>query len=148
MLERFTDRLLSWAIVHFLMAAKVRQSLPLSSKNAGDKIIAVDGVSTINKSFKDVILVMLRESKNIFALMRFLENKYAVRTSDLASVGSSGRYDRQRLLVHRRQKIIDDKLEDIEAKENEASVGPEHNSDKESDDDSEGEFQPDSKDEE
>lgn len=129
-------------------------------RNVGDKIVAVDGVSTINKSFKDVILMLRESGKNKFAFMRFLENKYAVCSSDLASVGSAGRYaieelqkkfstDRQRLLVQRRKQLIEDTLEDVEPQESDDSVGDdEHNSDDESDDGSEGEFQPDSEDEE
>lgn len=127
-------------------------------RNVGDKIIAVDGVSTINLSFKEVILLLRKSGKNKFAFMRFLENRYTVCSSDLTSVGMTGRYaveelhrkfstDRKRLIVQRRQQVLEDdkKLEE----ESDGSVGPvESSSDEESDEGSEGSFEPDSDDEE
>jgi hypothetical protein len=102
--------------------------------------------------------MMLRESgKNKFAYMRFLENKYAVCENDLASVGTKGKYaieelqkkfttDRQRMLVHR--KHVDEEVEEaVEAGQEPADRGQE-DSDEESADGSEGEFQPESDDEE
>lgn len=131
-------------------------------RNVGDKIIAVDGVSTINKSFKEVILMLRESGKNKFAFMRFLENKYAVCSSDLTSVGYTGRYtveelqkkfsgDRQRLLARRRQKVVE---EDCRNKDNDdesdGSVGLRNSTDEDDSEDegSEGEFEPDSGDEE
>ena len=127
-------------------------------RNIGDKIIAVDGVSTINKSFKQVILLLRESGKNKFAFMRFLESKFAVCNSELTSVGSSGRYaieelkkkftgDRRRLLVQRKQQMLME--EDAKAKEEESdgSMDGEKSTDNESDEGSEGSFEPDSEDE-
>jgi Bromodomain/HMG (high mobility group) box/Chromo (CHRromatin Organisation MOdifier) domain len=127
-------------------------------RNVGDKIIAVDGISTIDKSFKEVILMLRESGRNKYAFMRFLENRYQVCNSDLTSVGNTGRYvieelrkkfaaDRQRLLVERKQNILGEapvskELEDDE----EADPGEEDAGSEE--DGSEGEFEPDSDDDE
>jgi len=131
-------------------------------RNVGDKIIAVDGVSTVNKSFKDVILLLRDSGKNKFAFMRFLENRFSVCSNDLTSVGNMGRYtveelhrkfttDRQRMLVQRKQNlIIEDevKVEKAPKDEDDESVRS-HNTEEESEEDgSEGEFEPDSEDDE
>jgi hypothetical protein len=127
-------------------------------RNVGDKIIAVDGISTIDKSFKEVILMLRESGRNKYAFMRFLENRYQVCNSDLTSVGNTGRYvieelrkkfatDRQRLIVQRKQNIIGEgpvrkEVEDDE----EADPGEEDAGSEE--DGSEGEFEPDSDDDE
>jgi hypothetical protein len=125
-------------------------------RNVGDKIIAVDGVSTVNKTFKQVIGLLRESGKNQYAIMRFLESRYAAVNSDLTSVGSMGRYayeelqkkfsmDRKRLLVQRAEQVLEETpLEEEKAEESDASAGP-----GDSDDDSDGsaEFQPDSDDE-
>jgi Chromo (CHRromatin Organisation MOdifier) domain len=132
-------------------------------RNVGDKIIAVDGVSTVDKTFKDVILMLRDSGKNKYAFMRFLENRYGVCSGDLTSVGNMGRYtveelhrkfstDRQRMLVQRKQHVL---LEDDEVKvekliedDDDESVQS-NNTDEESEEDgSEGEFEPDSEDDE
>jgi len=121
----------------------------------GDKIIAVDGVSTVGKSFKDVINMLRESGKNKFCYMRFLENSLA--EQDLASTGRIGRYsveqlqrkftaDRQRMVVQRSVHLVEaEAMKETEEKEESAA---EDDSDSESDDGSEGEFQPDSDDEE
>jgi hypothetical protein len=126
-------------------------------RNVGDKIIAVDGGSTVGKTFKEVIMMLRESGKNKFAYMRFLENKYAVCENDLASVGTKGKYaieelqkkfttDRQRMLVHR--KYAEEEVEEpVEGGQEPAGRGQE-DSDEESADGSEGEFQPESDDEE
>lgn len=126
-------------------------------RNVGDKIIAVDGTSTINKSFKEVIGLLRESGKNQFAIMRFLECRYSAVNGELTSVGSMGRYayeelqkkfnlDRKRLLVQRADMALDETpvLEE-KAEESDASAGP-----GDSDDESDGsaEFQPDSDEEE
>lgn len=125
-------------------------------RNVGDKIIAVDGVSTIGKSFKQVIGMLRESGKNKFAYMRFLENRYSSCDGSLSSAGTIGRYsleelqkkftsDRQRMVVHRRQKLVEtDKID--EGVESQSPVKKE-DSDEDSEDGSAGEFQPDSDDE-
>eukprot|EP00980_Cylindrotheca_fusiformis_P029576 scaffold23539_cov137-Cylindrotheca_fusiformis.AAC.1 len=123
-------------------------------RGVGDKIIAVDGVSTINKSFKEVISLLRESGKNKFALMRFLESSYTSCDANLASLGSMGRYcteelrekfslDRKLLLVNRSQEVPEEEDEQVEEDDPEAGAN-------ESDEDSEaseGSFQPDSEDE-
>ncbi|CAB9497972.1 CHD3-type chromatin-remodeling factor CHR7 [Seminavis robusta] len=123
-------------------------------RNVGDKIIAVDGVSTVKKTFQQVIAMLKESGKHKYAFMRFLETKFSVCDSDLASVGATGRYafeelqkkfstDRERLLVQRKQQLIEAKTDKVdEAEESDGSA--EADSDEESEDGSEGEFQPDS----
>ena len=125
-------------------------------RNVGDKIVAVDGSSTIGKSFKEVIGMLRESGKNKFAYMRFLENKYAVCENDLASVGTKGKYaieelqkkftmDRQRLLV---QRTLEVEVEEQPVEVTEEKTDRQKDSDDESEDGSEGEFEPDSDDEE
>jgi hypothetical protein len=128
-------------------------------RNVGDKIIAVDGCSTLGKSFKDVIAMLRESGKNSFAYMRFLEARFSVCENDLASVGDTGRYtieelkkkfvtDRQRMVVHRHQKGLEDDRIDAE-EEKDDSTAPKIDSDEDSEEaGSEGDFQPDSEDEE
>ena len=126
-------------------------------RSVGDKIIAVDGTSTIGKSFKEVIAMLRESGKNKFACMRFIESKYAVCEGQLASVGSKGRYaveelrrkftsDRQRYIVQRVQHKPDD--DPLGALPVGADSGMKDDSDAESEEGSEGEFQPESDDEE
>lgn len=129
-------------------------------RNVGDKIIAVDGTSTIDKSFKEVILMLRESGKNKYAFMRFLENRFAVCNSALTSVGRMGRYaveelsakfstERKRALVQRKQALVDDEEEqEEEVDESDGSVRSQQSSDDSEDEGSEGEFQPDSDDEE
>jgi hypothetical protein len=122
-------------------------------RNIGDKIIAVDGVSTIGKSFQDVINMLRESGKNKFAYMRFLETRYSACNGNLVSSGSMGGYayeelqkkfitDRQRVLVLRKVRETQDEL-----------VSPDEevkklDTDDESEAGSEGSFEPDSDDEE
>jgi ribosomal protein L37AE/L43A len=119
-------------------------------RGPGDKIIAVDGVSTVKKSFKDVIGLLREAGKKKFSIIRFLESRYATIENDLTSYGNRGRYafaelkqkfstDRKRLLVQRSIDALNEK------KEEEEKVEETKASDEE--EDSEGEFQPDSDDE-
>jgi len=120
-------------------------------RGPGDKIIAVNGVSTVNKSFKDVIGMLRDAGKKKFAIIRFLESRYATIENDLTSYGSRGQYtlselkkkfstDRQRLLVQRKVDAVNESKEDEEQEENKTKGSEEE-------EDSEGEFQPDSDDE-
>lgn len=126
-------------------------------RNVGDKIIAVDGVSTVNKTFKEVISLLRESGKNKYAFMRFLANKYAVINSDLSSVGTMGRFayeemqrklktDRKRLLIERNE-AIEEEVEEVEeeAEESDGSAEPDDSGE---DSDGSAEFQPDSDDEE
>jgi Chromo (CHRromatin Organisation MOdifier) domain len=130
-------------------------------RNVGDKIIAVDGVSTVDKSFKDVILLLRDSGKNQFAFMRFLENRFGVCSNDLTSVGNMGRYtveelqrkfttDRQRMLVQRKHHLLLEDVKDEKPPEDDddESVRSNHTDDESEEDGSEGEFEPDSEDEE
>jgi hypothetical protein len=103
-------------------------------RGVGDKIIAVDGVSTINKSFKEVISLLRESGKNEFALMRFLESKYTSCDENLASLGNMGRYsteelrekfssDRNNLLVHRTQAVPEEEDGKVEKIDPEAEEG-------------------------
>ena len=125
-------------------------------RNVGDKIIAVDGMSTIDKTFKEVILMLRESGKNKYAFMRFLENRYAVCNSDLTSVGNTGRYtveelqrkfaaDRQRLLVQRKQNVLDEAPVKTDVEEDE-EANLDDDDDGSEEDGSEGEFEPDSDD--
>uniref|UniRef100_A0A7S2Y8H3 Uncharacterized protein n=1 Tax=Entomoneis paludosa TaxID=265537 RepID=A0A7S2Y8H3_9STRA len=124
-------------------------------RNVGDKIIAVDGKSTVGKSFKEVISMLRESGKNKYAYMRFLESKFSVCEGDLASVGTKGRYAIEELrkkFSNDRQRFVVQRLQD--GGENQANidlapVDPDQgDSDAESEAGSEGEFQPDSDDEE
>jgi len=119
-------------------------------RGPGDKIIAVDGVSTVKKSFKEVIGMLREAGKQNFAIIRFLESRYATIENDLTSFGNRGRYafeelkkkfrdDRKRLLVQRSIDMLNESKEDEEAS-NQSKASDEE-------EDSEGEFQPDSDDE-
>jgi len=122
-------------------------------RSVGDKIIAVDGISTVNKSFKEVIGLLRESGKNSYSYMRFLEARYSSVSHDLTSVGSMGRYafeelqrkfstDRKRVLAKRIEMIDEDvQEEEEEQNESDASAGPD-----DSDDESDGsaEFQPES----
>lgn len=123
-------------------------------RNVGDKIIAVDGSSTIGKSFKEVIDMLRESGKNTFAYMRFLENKMSLCDGELASVGAKGRYtieelrkkftsDRQRYITQRMQNVDEDPAEKFGLGELKKD-----DSDGESENGSEGEFQPESDDDE
>lgn len=123
-------------------------------RSVGDKIIAVDGAGTAGKSFKEVIEMLRASGKNKFAFMRFLDNQFAASSSELASTGIEGQYaiselgkkfstDRQRVVIQR-----SDTSEENEVAEN-LLPDEEENSDseEESEQGSEGEFEPDSEDE-
>ena len=124
-------------------------------RNFGDIIVAVDGQSTVGKSFKDVINMLKESGKSKFAYMRFLENRVSPCESEFLSVGAIGRYayeelrkkfssDRQRMLVQRRTDMVDSVEKAV--KEDDESADAE-NSD-EGSAGSEGSFEPDSEDEE
>jgi hypothetical protein len=126
-------------------------------RNVGDKIIAVDGVRTIDKTFKEVILMLRDSGKNKYAFMRFLENRYAVCHSDLTSVGNTGRYtveelakkfstDRKRLIVRRKKHVVEE-VETKEEDEDEEEADVDEDANESESDGSEGEFEPDSDDE-
>ena len=127
-------------------------------RNVGDRILAVDGVTTVNKSFKDVISLLKESGKKSFAYMRFLDS-HCNGSGEFTSMGTKGQYayaelskklklERRRLITKRRQE-----LEDVHAvadEESDESVGPIEESESESDSDSdgsEGSFSPDSDDE-
>lgn len=126
-------------------------------RNVGDKIIAVDGVSTVGKTFQEVINMLRESGKNKYAYMRFLETRFAVCEGALASSGAKGRYaheelqkkfitDRQRMVVLRKTRVVE---EEPDLPENEVDASKKKdNSDDESEAGSEGSFEPDSEDEE
>lgn len=125
-------------------------------RNVGDKIIAVDGISTIDKTFKEVIGMLRESGKNKYAFMRFLENRFSACSNDLTSLGTSGNYalvelrqkfsdERKRLLFQRKQNFNNlDEAIDPEEVEEEVTDNDEDDSEE---DGSEGEFEPDSDDE-
>jgi hypothetical protein len=139
---------------------EIHGSVAFLIRNVGDKIIAVDGVSTVDKTFKDVILLLRDSGKNQFACMRFLENRFGVCSNDLTSVGNMGRYtvnelqrkfstDRQRMLVQRKHHLLEEvKDEKPPEDDDDESVRSIHTDDESDEDASEGEFEPDSEDEE
>lgn len=125
-------------------------------RSVGDKIIAVDGVSTVGKSFKEVIDLLKESGKNKFAYMRFLESRFSLCDGELASVGRKGVYlqeelrqklsaDRRRLLVNRKANIDDDVKDQDDADEDSIKSNA---SDAEEEVGSEGSFEPESDDEE
>ena len=120
-------------------------------RNVGDKIISVDGVSTVGKSFQDVINLLRESGKNKYAYMRFLEARFSACDCNLSSSGAVGGYayeelhkkfmtDRQRVLVQRKTRQVDDHVLSSELKNK--------MDDDESEAGSEGSFEPDSEDEE
>jgi hypothetical protein len=132
--------------------AEVRQLI----RSPGDKIIAVDGTNTADLSFKEVISLLKESGKHQFSRMRFLEQRYSVCEASLTSVGIKGRYaaeelqkkfstDRKRLIVQRRQDLLEEGQEQEE--ESDGSAGPD-DTDSDESDGSEGSFEPDSEDEE
>jgi hypothetical protein len=123
----------------------------------GDKIVAVDGASTLGKSFKDVIAMLRESGKNKYAYMRFLESRFTVVESDLTSVGVRGRCaieDLRERFSRERQKVMLQRIQEGEAVPVDGPEGKlevkkgDKNSDDESDEGSEGEFEPESDDEE
>jgi hypothetical protein len=121
-------------------------------RNVGDKIIAVDGVSTVGKTFQDVINLLRESGKNKYAYMRFLEARFSACDCNLSSSGAVGGYayeelhkkfmsDRQRVLVERKIRQVDDRALSREPK---SKV----DDDDESEAGSEGSFEPDSEDDE
>ena len=125
-------------------------------RNFGDIIIAVDGESTVGKSFKDVINMLKESGKNKFAYMRFLESRFTPCDYELLSVGIVGRYafeelrkkfseDRQRMLVQRRAEVVGGDEKVVKDDDDESAEG--ENSDDGSAG-SEGSFEPESEDEE
>lgn len=125
-------------------------------RGVGDKIIAVDGVSTVNKSFKEIIALLRESGKNKYAIMRFLEAKFATVENDLVSVGCRGKYtieelkkkfsaDRKRVIVQRETLLKDDAEREGDKQDDDPSVAPQGSDDEDAG--SEGEFQPDSDDE-
>ena len=125
-------------------------------RSSGDKIIAVDGVSTIGKTFKEVIGMLRESGRNQFAYMRFLEARFSGCEGELSSVGVKGRYaieelqkkftsDRQRILLHRKLKLHLSGEKD--AAKGATGDGSDDGESKESEEGSEGEFEPESDDE-
>ncbi len=117
-------------------------------RGPGDKIIAVNGASTVNKSFKEVIGMLRDAGKKKYAIIRFLESRYATIENDLTSYGTRGQYafsilktkfssDRKRLLVQRSIDAMNESKDEDEEEEKETK-------DSEEEEDSEGEFEPDS----
>ena len=127
-------------------------------RNVGDKIIAVDGKSTIGKSFKEVIAMLRESAKNRYAYMRFLENRFSVCESDIASVGIRGRFaieelrnrlshERERIVIQRAAEGEKDQVDELADIKKDGRKNAE-DSENESDEGSEGEFEPESDDEE
>jgi len=127
-------------------------------RGSGDKIIAVDGVSTIGLQFKEVIEMLRQSGKNKFCYMRFLENRFSSCDAQCLSTGTIGRYaieelgkkftsDRKRMIVHRTRQLMDE-VEDEQAEKDDDDEDSDVAENEDSDDESsEGEFQPDSGDE-
>mmetsp|Transcript_5980 Transcript_5980/g.11311 ORF Transcript_5980/g.11311 Transcript_5980/m.11311 type:complete len:2522 (+) Transcript_5980:139-7704(+) len=114
-------------------------------RNKGDKIIAVDGISTVNKSFQEVIQLLKKSGEKSHAHMRFLSHSYSKYKSQMTSMGILGRFslhssffkfrkDRRHLLANRRLQLEQDtiSIEEENGEESDGSAGSE--SDEESDD--------------
>jgi len=92
-------------------------------RGIGDKIIAVDGMSTAGKSFKEVIELLRESGKNKFCYMRFYESKLRIGDTQLTSTGDLGRNvfnELTKKIKLGRRKIIAQrkaKLESVGAKE-------------------------------
>mmetsp|Transcript_1524 Transcript_1524/g.2023 ORF Transcript_1524/g.2023 Transcript_1524/m.2023 type:complete len:2660 (+) Transcript_1524:292-8271(+) len=82
-------------------------------RSSGDKIIAVDGFSTVGKTFKQVIDLLKGNGKHKCVFIRFLSFKYSNVNGDFSSMGRIGRFmaaeaenqfrrDRRHLLVKRK----------------------------------------------
>merc|ERR1712238_25602 len=134
-------------------------------KNVGDIIIAVDGVSTINKSFKHIIMMLRKSGEKKFARMRFLSSKFKYCHIELNSMGAVGGYlsevmhksfrsERRQFIVRRKDRsgkeedcVKGGKNDRIKGEDSDGSVGLIVNSDESDDDASEADFHPDSDDE-
>lgn len=125
-------------------------------RNVGDKIVAVDGVSTFGKSFKEVIEMLKETGKNRYAFMRFLENRYSIVDSGISSVGATGRYaynemreklatDRRSIVLKRKTDSLEEEIQ-VEESDDEEVSSKEDGSDEDSEVGSEGSFAPDSDD--
>ena len=119
-------------------------------RSFGDKIIAVDGVSTVGKTFHEVINLLRESGKNKYVYMRFLEARFSACDNNLSSAGSAGGYayeelhkkfmiDRQKVLVQRKTRQVDDSVLLDEPKDK-------NDDEDESEAGSEGSFEPDSED--
>jgi len=133
-------------------------------RNYSDQIIAVNGVPTINKPFKEVIPLLKAAGSNPFAHIRFLDAQYRLCDGDLTSVGVKGAFaideitkkikmSRRRLIAARRDELIEEEEIPEIAEESDESVGEPGSDDSDSSSDSdsdgsEGSFEPDSDDEE
>ena len=69
-------------------------------KSIGDKIIAVNGQSTSNMIFKEVIELLREAGKYSFCHMRFLRGRYSAVNTDWTSCGHSGSFMIQTLADH------------------------------------------------
>jgi hypothetical protein len=128
-------------------------------RGAGDKIIAVNGVSTVGKTFKDVIDMLRESGKHKYAYMRFRETRYTDCNSHLCSAGFKGKYaivelkkkftsERKLLLLQRETCVIEEEnATKLESDKDDDEASDSDGSD-ESMEGSEGEFQPDSEDDE
>ncbi|KAL7543718.1 hypothetical protein ACHAXR_013003, partial [Thalassiosira sp. AJA248-18] len=123
-------------------------------RREGDIIIAVNGKSTVGKTFKDVI-PMLRESST-FAYMRFVHQECEAEAGFTTSCGALGRFlyddlsrtykeDRRRLLAKRSLALIQaEENDDNSTSSEDASDDSDDDSDS---DDSASDIEPDSEDE-
>merc|ERR1719253_2523935 len=90
-------------------------------RSVGDKIVSVDGISTVGKTFKDVIQILREAGKNKFAYMRFWSSRYSVCRSEFTSMGDIGsllyetlkeKYERERCVIMQRQKLFNEEEEE------------------------------------
>lgn len=122
-------------------------------RGVGDKIIAVNGIRTVGKTFQEVIAMLKESGKGKFAIMRFLAQQYSDADPSMTSVGDGGRYaveelekklsmDRKQILINRDRLLLeDDNMEDDDDEDEEESEADEESDNEEG---SEGEFEPDS----
>lgn len=109
-------------------------------KNVHDKIIAVNGVSTVNKSFQDVIQLLKQGSSAQYAKMRFLSVKFGEIDVNSTSMGMVGRFSTEnakstfgrerRLLLLKRQLENEDEHYEVDVgEESDGSVGDDESED-------------------
>ena len=119
----------------------------------GDKIVAVDGISTVGKSFKDVIQILREAGKNKFAFMRFWSSRYSVCRSEFTSMGYIGgllcedlkmEFHRDRRVIFQRQKLLNaEEEESFEEKDGDKEDDEEAESVDEEEDEDEEELESD-----
>lgn len=122
-------------------------------KSSGDRIIAVDGVSTVNLSFKEVIALLKGDGKQTTTNIRFFSAQHQQCPGGVTSMGSEGLYTvesartemrKERRLILAKRSQDHGKNDEVLEEDEESDVEADEDSVDESDDGSEASFAEDS----